>query len=72
MLTKLVGHTTRVLIRRTMKIVPIPANSDNYMYLIIDETTQKSAIVDPVDLTAVSNWHGKPRGENQIFVIMKN
>lgn len=38
---------------RGMKVVPIPANQDNYQYLIVDEKTQKSAIVDPVDIKSV-------------------
>ncbi|KAF2359928.1 Hydroxyacylglutathione hydrolase [Trinorchestia longiramus] len=32
----------------TMKVVVLPALSDNYMYLIIDEATKEAAIVDPV------------------------
>lgn len=32
-----------------MKIVLLPALSDNYMYLLIDESTREAAIVDPVE-----------------------
>lgn len=32
----------------TMKIELLPALTDNYMYLLIDEDTQEAAIVDPV------------------------
>lgn len=32
-----------------MHIQPIPALSDNYMYLLVDETTKKAAVVDPVN-----------------------
>ncbi|XP_044272466.1 hydroxyacylglutathione hydrolase, mitochondrial [Tribolium madens] len=32
----------------TMKVVILPALSDNYMYLIVDEKTKQAAIVDPV------------------------
>ncbi|GAA6027341.1 hypothetical protein JCM8097_002609 [Rhodosporidiobolus ruineniae] len=32
-----------------MKIVPVPCRSDNYEYLIIDEATQTTAVVDPYD-----------------------
>nr|CAH7756867.1 unnamed protein product [Callosobruchus chinensis] len=32
-----------------MKITILPALSDNYMYLIIDEQTKQAAIVDPVE-----------------------
>ncbi|KAH1015808.1 hydroxyacylglutathione hydrolase, mitochondrial isoform X2 [Dendroctonus ponderosae] len=31
-----------------MKVTVLPALSDNYMYLITDETTKQAAIVDPV------------------------
>lgn len=31
-----------------MKVELLPALTDNYMYLIIDEDTQEAAIVDPV------------------------
>lgn len=31
-----------------MKIELLPALTDNYMYLLIDEDTQEAAIVDPV------------------------
>ncbi|KAH7732005.1 glyoxalase II chain A [Aphelenchoides avenae] len=37
-----------------MKVVPIPALSDNYMYLLVDEKTNEAAIVDPVDISAVT------------------
>jgi len=36
-----------------MKILPIPANSDNYQYLLIDENTRNSVIVDPVDVNSI-------------------
>ena len=32
-----------------MKVIPVPALSDNYMYLIIDEQTKECAAVDPVE-----------------------
>lgn len=37
----------------TMKVTPVPALTDNYMYLLIDENTRQAAIVDPVDVPAV-------------------
>lgn len=44
-----------------MKIHILPALSDNYMYLVVDEKTQEAAIVDPVEpkkvVDAVKN-HG--------------
>ncbi|GAA5987980.1 hypothetical protein JCM5350_007843 [Sporobolomyces pararoseus] len=30
-----------------MRVIPVPCRSDNYQYLIIDEATNKTAIVDP-------------------------
>ncbi|GAA6063128.1 hypothetical protein JCM10212_002331 [Sporobolomyces blumeae] len=30
-----------------MRVIPVPCRSDNYEYLIIDEATQTTAIVDP-------------------------
>lgn len=36
-----------------MKVVPIPANADNYQYLLIDEATKTAAIIDPVDIPTV-------------------
>lgn len=32
-----------------MNIIPIEALQDNYMYLIVDESTKECAAVDPVD-----------------------
>ena len=32
-----------------MKVQLLPALSDNYMYLVIDETTEQAAVVDPVE-----------------------
>ena len=32
----------------TMKVELLPALTDNYMYLIIDDDTKEAAIVDPV------------------------
>lgn len=32
-----------------MKIELLPALTDNYMYLLIDEDTKEAAIVDPVE-----------------------
>ena len=33
----------------TMRVRILPALSDNYMYLLVDENTKEAAIVDPVD-----------------------
>lgn len=42
------------VVNRKMKVIPVPALSDNYMYLLIDEKTDNAAIVDPVNLEGVS------------------
>lgn len=40
-----------------MKVELLPALTDNYMYLIIDEETKEAAIVDPVQPQKVT-LHG--------------
>ncbi|KAL3981967.1 hydroxyacylglutathione hydrolase [Acanthocheilonema viteae] len=42
------------VVNRKMKVIPIPALSDNYMYLLIDEKTNNAAIVDPVNLKGIN------------------
>jgi len=37
----------------TMRVKIIPALTDNYMYLLVDETTKEAAIIDPVAPEAV-------------------
>ena len=32
-----------------MKVTPIPALEDNYMYLLVDDKTKQAAVVDPVE-----------------------
>lgn len=41
-----------------MKVELLPALTDNYMYLVIDEDTKEAAIVDPVQPQKVcgSSW----------------
>ena len=36
-----------------MRVVPVPVRSDNYAYLLIDDTTGKAAAVDPYDVPKV-------------------
>lgn len=36
-----------------MRVVPVPVRSDNYAYLLIDESTKKAAVVDPFDVSKV-------------------
>ena len=38
-----------------MKIVPIEALKDNYMYLVIDEASNECAAIDPVEPNKVNN-----------------
>jgi len=52
-----------------MKIVPVPCRSDNYMYLLIDESTKTAAVVDPYDpkkLVAVAEKEGVKLGKQLI------
>ncbi|XP_018416710.1 PREDICTED: hydroxyacylglutathione hydrolase, mitochondrial-like [Nanorana parkeri] len=39
---------SKLVAQRNMKIELLPALTDNYMYLLIDEETKEAAIVDPV------------------------
>lgn len=44
------GHSKPVsIVHSDMKVHILPALSDNYMYLVVDEKTQEAAIVDPVE-----------------------
>ncbi|KAL7071308.1 hypothetical protein ACQ4LE_009256 [Meloidogyne hapla] len=52
---KFASSLTTLNSRRTMRVIPIPANADNYQYLIIDEDSNKAAIVDPVDINGFFN-----------------
>ncbi len=36
-----------------MRVVPVPVRSDNYAYLVVDESTKEAAVVDPFDMEAV-------------------
>ena len=38
-----------------MEVIPVEANSDNYMYLIVDNATKECAVVDPAEPKKV-NW----------------
>ena len=37
-----------------MNIVPVPISNYNYAYLLIDESTNKAAAIDPYDVSKVS------------------
>ena len=48
-------HSSSILISQAdMKVTLLSALDDNYMYLITDEKTKESAIVDPVNPAKVS------------------
>ena len=38
------------------KIVPISAFSDNYIWLLYDQVSRRSVVVDPGDATPVLNY----------------
>ncbi|XP_060116535.1 hydroxyacylglutathione hydrolase, mitochondrial-like [Heteronotia binoei] len=46
--TEFEGRPSKVVSQANMKVEILPALTDNYMYLIIDEDTKQAAIVDPV------------------------
>ncbi|XP_015272830.1 PREDICTED: hydroxyacylglutathione hydrolase, mitochondrial, partial [Gekko japonicus] len=46
--TEFSGRPSKVVSQANMKVEILPALTDNYMYLIIDEETKQAAIVDPV------------------------
>jgi hydroxyacylglutathione hydrolase len=45
-------------------VIPVPALSDNYMYLIIDSASKQAAVVDPVDIDAIT----KAAADNQATI----
>jgi len=38
-----------------MRIIPVPCRSDNYAYIVIDQASNKAAVVDPYDVPKVVN-----------------
>lgn len=50
------SHSIQSVVRHDskMRVRILPALSDNYMYLLIDESTKEAAIVDPVEPDAVT------------------
>lgn len=58
-LTKTIGISVRRAVSplystsRAMKTIAIPNQSDNYSYLIVDEATNKAAVVDTFDIAKV-------------------
>lgn len=44
------GHSVEVREQlKEMRVHIIPALQDNYMYLLVDETSNEAAVVDPVE-----------------------
>ena len=41
--------------RSEMRVVPIPNQSDNYAYILIDDASNKAAAIDPYDVPKVSD-----------------
>ncbi|KAF9505855.1 hypothetical protein BS47DRAFT_1374234 [Hydnum rufescens UP504] len=37
-----------------MRVIPVPVRSDNYAYLLIDDSTKKAAAIDPYDTNKVA------------------
>lgn len=49
-------HSSPITVsQKDMYIKLIPALKDNYMYLLVDEETKESAVVDPVEPEKVKN-----------------
>lgn len=47
-------HSQQVVVdQNNMKVRVLPALSDNYMYLLVDQSTKQAAVVDPVDPDSV-------------------
>ncbi|VDN06994.1 unnamed protein product [Thelazia callipaeda] len=54
-LVELIRTVSITFINQRMKVIPIRALSDNFMYLLVDESTKESAIVDPVNLSDIND-----------------
>lgn len=50
-----VSRKSALVVQSSMKIELLPALTDNYMYLLIDEDTKEAAIVDPAEPGKVRN-----------------
>lgn len=38
-----------------MKVIPVQARSDNWMYLVVDTATNEAAVVDPYDAPKIND-----------------
>ena len=56
-LTSISRHAKQRLFSRShtlpMQVIPVPVRSDNYAYLLVDETTKQAAAVDVYDVPKV-------------------
>ncbi|XP_074866323.1 hydroxyacylglutathione hydrolase, mitochondrial isoform X3 [Carettochelys insculpta] len=50
---------SKLVTQTNMKVELLPALTDNYMYLLIDEETKEAAIVDPVQPQKLGSLHVK-------------
>lgn len=50
-----VGSSTGLNQLIRMKVIPIKALQDNYMYLLIDDSTKQAAAIDPVNASAMAS-----------------
>lgn len=53
--------TSQLFYSSRMRVIPVPCRSDNYMYILVDEATKTTAVVDPYDpekLAAAANAAG--------------
>uniref|UniRef100_A0ABM5F107 Hydroxyacylglutathione hydrolase, mitochondrial isoform X2 n=1 Tax=Pogona vitticeps TaxID=103695 RepID=A0ABM5F107_9SAUR len=57
--TEFERRPSKVISQANMKVELLPALTDNYMYLLIDEETKQAAIVDPVQPQKVGSLHVK-------------
>ena len=37
-----------------MRVIPVPCRSDNYAYIVIDQTSNKAVVVDPYNVPKVT------------------
>uniref|UniRef100_A0A915PUU1 hydroxyacylglutathione hydrolase n=1 Tax=Setaria digitata TaxID=48799 RepID=A0A915PUU1_9BILA len=54
LLLTVIRKISTAVVSRKMKVIPVAALSDNYMYLLVDEKTNNAAVVDPVDLEGIN------------------
>uniref|UniRef100_A0A5S6R0H0 hydroxyacylglutathione hydrolase n=1 Tax=Trichuris muris TaxID=70415 RepID=A0A5S6R0H0_TRIMR len=60
--------TSAFALRKMLSVFPVPALGDNYMYLLVDETTKEAAAIDPVDSEKMMQ-EVKKRGVNLTTIL---